>query len=1581
MAKLMIVLMIIIHRTVFIQGYLFMYNTDRYSETDFEYDCIDYEVFNDDLLYRVDSIGVSQSIRYCLRPSYKIDDSVPVLETQKLQRSVKEFTFKELHYKLKMTVGDLLATPGYATIDIIERYKIYLQTLDETMSQEEIYQCQGTWFGSECQYNFNIHSALHMRLNSIEPVHLDYLIWQRPSDILVVEMTCYTHLICNRGPPPACLDWREICDGKIDCANNGGIDERFCEQLQILKCNASEYRCRNGRQCIPKEFYRDDPLNPDCQDSSDEIIKDVSTSMTYPNECDRDPAFRCEERACPPNRLVCGDGQCVEYFHQCHNHRGQLLMLEYAIYTNQKSFNSCQHLPTSCGFQITNVKDCESSCWGKKILLCEPRLGQLCLSTVFKHSPARFRPNDDMYIFYDNNKVPPTKPWVIVPHNICYNETFCENMKIYPDNPFLYWCQHHQLRMDLTYVGSYSRSNFTATIQRLTTNCYRESNDNDSKRGSSSQKGGRSSSDEEQLKAFSEHYIYDTDRYQENYLPSRRNRIGSWYDEILWESMRVSEAYENAYRSSRPYNWTDKFPISKLCNNHNDLNASIFDGISQTDETECDHWPCDNVYTRCNNDRNCPNGEDELICTKIHCPDEEFLCLSIYTNKTECLSRKRLMDSKVDCIGGVDEYMVCNRSSNLTIRPFLCSLNNQCIDIKFVCDGVPHCSTGEDEYFCQSFAMITVLSMLRCETYIASIDKHSMMLSCSNITFKTTSFLSMMNLIPYPLLKSDSLIKHSREKRIAKRAIPSDKNVTKILQEKSSFYCNRGLDAFMAISYETDLFQRKCFCPPSYYGNQCQYQSDRVSLTLRMRFASNHRSAFVFLIILADENRHQMNSFIIHKHHPSEDCDTKFNYYLLYSSYRRNQTMNYFLHIDLFKQVDLSHYASWKMPLVSLLPVIRMALLLRVPFERSLSTKGHFCHIKCEHGQCMKYVNAEEYFCQCKSGWYGLACHIRIDSGCSSASLDMGSTNNRPICICPSQQFGPRCLLNSPCQIGVCRNGATCISLADLKYGHEYDSFRCVCTNEFEGKHCEQRKRSISFQLVEIPTYSFMIIHIFSKFTNESHTQSIHFKKLRMNSNLEHLFLSSETDINLIFIQFDRTYYLAVVQENNKNSLDISTIVNSQRRCDHVSHLLNFTVAGYHPLRRLKHYPRLCFERHDLVCFHDERFMCLCTMNHFSNCFEFDYKKNATCQEDNPCEKEGRCFEDRPECPTIKQCICSECYYGSRCQFTTSGLGISLDALLGYDIQPISSFSKQPLSVKISTMITIIMFLFGLFSNMMSLITFREGQSRQVGCGQYLLASSIAALLTMIMFALKFSFLLLTQMSIITHPTFLYFNCLLMDNLTKVCLAINNWLGACVAIERTISVIQKIKFNRRKSKRMAIRIVLLIIVSVTLSNLPDSLYRVLLHDEVEERTWCIVRYPPSVEIFNSISIFLHFVAPFTINGISAVIIIVAKAHTHFVVKKDESYFQHLGKELQKLKHILISPSVLVLLSIPRLMLAFIPGCMKSTEDLWIYLVGFFISFMPPILTFPIFVLPSRLYRKEFSNQAKSIFQRITSWRR
>ncbi|CAF4106410.1 unnamed protein product, partial [Rotaria sp. Silwood1] len=64
-----------------------------------------------------------------------------------------------------------------------------------------------------------------------------------------------------------CLDWRQVCNGIVECA--GGEDEKDCAQMELHTCSggANEYRCQSG-QCIPRSFAFDRVF--DCLDRSDE---------------------------------------------------------------------------------------------------------------------------------------------------------------------------------------------------------------------------------------------------------------------------------------------------------------------------------------------------------------------------------------------------------------------------------------------------------------------------------------------------------------------------------------------------------------------------------------------------------------------------------------------------------------------------------------------------------------------------------------------------------------------------------------------------------------------------------------------------------------------------------------------------------------------------------------------------------------------------------------------------------------------------------------------------------------------------------------------------------------------------------------------------------------------------------------------------------------------------------------------------------------------------------------------------------------------------------------------------------------
>ncbi|CAF1211983.1 unnamed protein product, partial [Adineta steineri] len=59
---------------------------------------------------------------------------------------------------------------------------------------------------------------------------------------------------------------------------------------------------------------------------------------------------------------------------------------------------------------------------------------------------------------------------------------------------------------------------------------------------------------------------------------------------------------------------------------------------------------------------------------------------------------------------------------------------------------------------------------------------------------------------------------------------------------------------------------------------------------------------------------------------------------------------------------------------------------------------------------------------------------------------------------------------------------------------------------------------------------------------------------------------------------------------------------------------------------------------------------------------------------------------------------------------------------------------------------------------------------------------------------------------------------------------------------------------------------------------------------------------------------------------------------------------------------------------PRLILSCLSGCIKLARDSWLYLIIYFISLIPPMMTFIVFVLPSNMYKKEFTDSVKRFWQ-------
>ncbi|CAF3113962.1 unnamed protein product [Rotaria sp. Silwood2] len=1493
------------------------------------------------------------------------------------------FTFAELN-RLQITSRQLYTWS--APIDLVERYQSYLNQLqvsnETSMGTQFFYNCTLLQFGPICQYSIDDYDPHQSSLNEI--IAQFYSHGYKPT-----TFTCYVHLQCNRGPALSCLDWSEICDGKIDCVD-GGHDEENCWQLEINDCGNDEYRCSNG-QCIPYTFFRDDSLVPDCLDGSDEVSK----FQDKRDNCDKsEPTFACEDVVCMINS---------QYFYSpftssCVKQRSELLLK--AMFLHKP--NSMSHLCWLAFMCVLHMQDnwiadeCFPLC---KNRACSGIIESTC-PDMFYLPPIPILFNQ-VYFAYTNKNVEFSIFSSAIPHYICFNGQLCSQ----------YFVKYESIMFNNTIcyrpkdLGLYFRQEratwvhlYVTPLFKLLHTCYEMVDNSSALCNRSTMYQCINSSkcisrnrlndgiidcfyhDDEQLNMVNNTCLLE--RFIKHFKCIKTNQCisyrlvndGTCHCREYWNGLCDDEFTDVHYARNHIL-----FQI--ICDGFNELIPVIIDGRNETDETECEQWQCNNTYTRCDGFWNCLNGADEINCDSLgllDCPLHHHICVSTETKRLTCLPIEKADDGQIDCLGGTDEPGLCRENHYLAAdNNFYCKNDTRrtCLNYGHLCNRYDECEYGDDEQVCDTNRNFTIHGSV-------CFDNNAEMRSDVEKFFCERFIDTKKQRIVHFSLGIDRNSSINATKSNRKRILPHS------FSRQTNKRCHRGFDLRVWLDKDQNLTTTTCLCPPSFYGDMCQYQNQRVSLTMQYRaFSDAWRTPFVLVVMVIDDSDERT----IHSHEqftylPMRDCQIKFHSYLFYSTRPKNNSINYSVHIDIYEKLSLAYRGSWFLPLkFPFLSVHRLAVQLDIP--HSVDSIKSCSDLQCVHGHCARYSNNQDgsSFCQCNQGWSGQYCTIPHTCTCSSDSLCVGiSANNRSLCVCSINRFGPRCLLdNTLCELDQntkCLHGGQCIPVDEHILSER--KFTCICSKGFSGDRCEipDSKIIVSFHK-DILLSQAMLVHFIRVIDNALPERATTFKTIPVHQNSIIIYWSRP--FHLVFIElFNKSYYLAVIQRAFSPSTTIIRKIKSSNRCEHITELFNKTIIKLHFLRRIKYYHVPC-QRHSpkLSYFYDDIHLCLCNdhgLHRVANCFEFNHHLKSDCLGRSGCENEAQCFQDSLTCAQTSICICPTCFYGVRCQFSTSGFGLSLDSILGYHILPHHSILHQPYAVQISAVLTVIMVIAGLINGVLTLITFRSKKLREAGCGLYLIGSSITTILTMTLFGIKFWTLVSSQMSLTINRSFVYVQCLLIDFLLRICLSMDQWLNSCVAAERAITALKKVKFDKKQSKNVAKYVIVALLVLTISTAIHDPVHRRLFNDEDndEKRIWCIVSYPFSFQLFNSVTYLFHFFIPFFINLISALIILKANARQRAIVRPHYTYQQLLREQFQQHNRLIIAPFILIILAFPRVILSLVSGCMKSAQDSWLFLIGYFISFIPPTFIFLVFILPSKLYKEEFRKAVKHYWKMI-----
>ena len=1561
-------------------------------------------------------IAPRELISYCIRP-YDTKESVSFEE--KLNKSLsnihEKYTFIELRER-NLTTNDLYN--WQAPIDIIEEYDIYLEYHDQNLSTKYFYRCKSLWFGPYCQYTFDSNAIFaeivfkRLKMKKDREIYIDHAI------LITGNGTCYTHLKCNYTMPSFCLDWREICDGKktkksrikagvifynlgkIDCLE--GEDEENCFELEINECDLTrEFRCRNGL-CIPNEFIDDEHI--DCLDGSDE------DDRVYQDECEDHsliPSIICEERFCGFNTFSCGDSNCLNYFpieddrelESCLNGRDLKFKKKQFIRQRGKYERVCWEsiVDYLIGF---NEEFYEYGYYDKETY--DTIASDICPPIVLFPSAPIIDGHIQFLYFWNKTDWSTNKS----PNLICFNKNWCPSFEIsfIFDN---FTCIHYD-KLPLNDI--YDEWNIMINdIKNLFKECsHSDMQIKDEKcLHSSLIQCGKTS------KCLSKYRFADGYNDCPNSLDELSNKscllhlthrfkclsedkciplimVENGKPDCLDksdESIRRKTCLTPGKNLCHIEKLKEKISFRQICNGIVDISQTFSNISNETDETNCEQWSCQTFYTNCNNVWNCKDGRDELNCIDIHpCPQGKlycfdqnltYHCISSNDNDTsyciasakdreycrkkypnnpdlryrclddsKCISPLQLCDCQIDCpLKKDDENLLC-MSNQCKTNEYRCKTNSR---VAKRCDFKVECRSKEDELLCD------LMDISSKELHFGLFDE-----DFDQYPFTTKNNSRIFN-------RNDIELYHSEPLEVKQ-------SVSKL---QLAWYCNRGLLIRTTYSYY-------CLCSPAYYGDHCQFESNRLSVVLQLRSPSmiSRNQLFKFFIFLLNVNE----SIIAYEQIIYSDinsCLAKYFIYLLYPIESKLKT-NYSVRIDNFiitKEEGIRYSQSWYFDIkFHFLPVNRITAILTLSLNTVPTVRCG--QLTCIHGRCIEYSNTRRIFCHCYDGWSGISCNIPVNCQCSKKSLCISNE----LCVCPIGRIGPQCRVPyNPCQLNSCKNNGTCVPVDERATNSDGDEtqqqFVCLCSEEFAGRYCEKTTAKIHIQFRD-KSWSSILIHLIKTskdFSAEPRRRSI-FKRIGLNNNITIYtsFLDPPQYLpNLIYIQaFDNNiineYHLLGILPLQPVR-EITTSVLPSTRCPHIRELFNPTILRYHSLRRIKFYQNICAEKR-VFCFYDDDQMCLCNKFDHVDCFDFNHSL-VICKQ-STCENNGLCIQDEEICHSKSICICQECFYGTRCQFTIQSYVLSLDGIIGQHILRGIPLLKQPFLIQISAVIVSVMFIIGIVLNIFSILTFKKPKVGDVGCRIYLFSSSIISLLMMFIFLSKFIYLLSTQIILYADQTSAYISCILIEYLIRILPSISDWLNACVAIERTVTIIFNNKFNSSKSIKCAKFVIIIVVFVNIVSSIHDPINRrLVIDDDEDQRAWCSISFEHKswLNSYNSSMNLIHFIIPFAINIISAFIIIIRTAYIRSMVRKKNSYRKHLKKQFNEFKHLIISPCILILLALPRLIISFVYACMKADRTPYLFLFGYFISYIPTLAIFLIFVLPSRTYKKDFYDAIKLLF--------
>ncbi|CAF0919287.1 unnamed protein product [Rotaria sordida] len=357
----------------------------------------------------------------------------------------------------------------------------------------------------------------------------------------------------------------------------------------------------------------------------------------------------------------------------------------------------------------------------------------------------------------------------------------------------------------------------------------------------------------------------------------------------------------------------------------------------------------------------------------------------------------------------------------------------------------------------------------------------------------------------------------------------------------------------------------------------------------------------------------------------------------------------------------------------------------------------------------------------------------------------------------------------------------------------------------------------------------------------------------------------------------------------------------------------------------------------------------------------------------NDCSQVGICsFNDT--------CICSPCYTGNSCEINTNVIQFSLTFTMQWDIRQASLHSNFNTPGIIYTTIIALMLFMAVINNIVCLQTFLLQDIRLTNCGMLQIFYCISGLIAIVGMQLRMLTMLIFDELIQAYP-YRYAACNIIPVIVILMGTVCMWLSSILIIEFVL--LECFNLSLYRSRRFSVISSIICLLLTIGTHMHEIIARHPLPDPMHPDSYsCTFAYPLPLDIIDKILRVCHIIIPLGIQFIGSICILISITRRTLLVRDRYDYCQVFISEFIKRKHFFVPQLFIILSNLPHVILHLKDQCEDAPNIslLRIHVAFNILVYLPPSMTFFIYIFPSKSYMHKFEKTFmgrlfKRIFQR------